>query len=82
MKQANPWNEILAAFRLEFHPGKSACGPNSKEFVSSSSIPDLKGCKTGEQESCMEVNENFTDWSLKANLRAMWHVHAKKSLAY
>ncbi|PKU47503.1 hypothetical protein llap_2145 [Limosa lapponica baueri] len=47
MKQTNPWNEILAAFRLEFHPDKSACQPSSKEFLSTSSIPDLKECKAG-----------------------------------
>lgn len=55
MKQTNPQNEKLAALRLEFHPDRSACRPKGKEFVSSASIPDLKGCKTSEWETSDET---------------------------
>lgn len=55
MKPSTPWNEILSAFKLEVHPGKSACQPNNKELVSSSSTPGLKGCKMGEWD------ESFND---------------------
>lgn len=58
MKQTNPWNKILSVFRIKFHPDKSACQPDSTEFVNSSFIPDLKGYKTGEWET---DDETFDD---------------------
>lgn len=58
MKQSTPWNEILSAFKLVFHPGQSACQPSSKEIVSFSTTTGLKGHKMDEWE--ME-DESFND---------------------